>query len=524
VSAVRRCATATVLGIAVLGGVLIGATPASAHPLGNATVNHYHGLHLYPDRVVDKAVVDAAEIPTLQRKSRIDGGGDGVVDAADSTAYAASQCEGMAASTELVVDGARAQFAVISAAYAERPGAIRLVSGRLTCELEAKVDLTDNADVAFASRWDGAGIGWHEITAQATGLTLQGSPFPATSISNELTNYPNDLLSAPLDVREGRLATEPGSGSSTYAAAAALPLAGPIAPLLQKVTNVFDEQVGAENLTVWVALLAMFLAVVLGAGHALLPGHGKTIMAAYLVGRRGRMRDVVAVGATVTLTHTASVLVLGVVLSLGSTLAPTSATQTLAVVSGLIVTVVGLGLVVNAVRRRSANALAMESAARELALVSAGGDVPVAPHAHGYSHGHSHGFGQSHDHGPSHQHGHDHPHKDDSAMRRSWLVGLGVAGGLVPSPSALLVLLAAVALGRGAFGVLLVLAYGVGMAATLTTAGLLFVRLRDRLVSSRIGARASQLGTLTALLPFVTASLVLVVGLVLTLRALGGGL
>ena len=109
-------------------------------------------------------------------------------------------------------------------------------------------------------------------------------------------------------------------------------------------------------------------------------------------------------------------------------------------------------------------------------------------------------------------------------MRRSWLVGLGVAGGLVPSPSALLVLLAAVALGRGAFGVLLVLAYGVGMAATLTTAGLLFVRLRDRLVSSRIGARASQLGMLTALLPFVTASLVLVVGLVLTLRALGGGL
>lgn len=107
---------------------------------------------------------------------------------------------------------------------------------------------------------------------------------------------------------------------------------------------------------------------------------------------------------------------------------------------------------------------------------------------------------------------------------RRGLVGMGIAGGLVPSPSALVVLLAAVALGRTAFGVLLVLSYGLGMAGTLTVAGLLLVRVRDRLERRPEGARR-PLAWVTArwagAVPFTTASLVIVVGLSLAVRSLG---
>jgi len=119
----------------------------------------------------------------------------------------------------------------------------------------------------------------------------------------------------------------------------------------------------------------------------------------------------------------------------------------------------------------------------------------------------------------AHRHGHGHGH----GYGRVGLVGLGVAGGLVPSPSALVVLLlGAVALGRTWFGVLLVLGYGLGMAATLMAAGLLLVRLRDRLerlAANRLGQRLSRV---TAALPMVTAGLVLVVGLGLAARAAVG--
>ncbi|MDQ1727803.1 MAG: nickel/cobalt transporter (NicO) family protein, partial [Frankiaceae bacterium] len=132
---------------------------------------------------------------------------------------------------------------------------------------------------------------------------------------------------------------------------------------------------------------------------------------------------------------------------------------------------------------------------------------------------HEHDHDHDHDHGHHHEH-HDHDH--DGFSRRG-LIGLGAAGGLVPSPSALLVLLATIALGRTAFGVVLVLAYGVGMAGALTLAGLLLVKFRNRLASYGAG-RFHRLGRIAAVLPIVTATLVVVVGLGLALRSFGGSL
>jgi nickel/cobalt transporter (NicO) family protein len=156
----------------------------------------------------------------------------------------------------------------------------------------------------------------------------------------------------------------------------------------------------------------------------------------------------------------------------------------LGVASGLLVVAVGAGMVVNLLRHR---------------------------HAHPHRYDHPHGHGDSHGH--AHAHGHDHrrAHGHPGRPSRWGLAGIGLAGGLVPSPSALLVLLTTVGLGRAVFGVLLVLVYGLGMAATLTGAGLLLVAVGERL------GRLTHL--VAAYAPRVTAGLVVLVGICLTVRA-----
>jgi len=556
--------------------LLVSAPGASAHPLGNFTVNHYDGLRLYTDHVTDNGVEDVAEIPTLQRQGLIDTDGNGRLSDAERAAYAGRQCQAMARAVSVVVGGRRVVFAVTSSSYVERPGAIHLSAARLECDLSGPIRVSGRTGVQVDSSWDGAGVGWHEVTAVGDGVALDRSPFQASSISRELRSYPNNLLSSPLDVRSGSFDVTPGAGSSTYQAARHLPVAGFLVRKLNGLATAFNDTVGAKHLTLGVGLLAIVLSVLLGAGHAFLPGHGKTIMAAYLVGRRGRLRDVVTVGATVTITHTAGVLLLGLAISTTSAFAPTAAEQYLGVVSGLIVALVGVGLLVSALRRRRTPGVAgalrgaphVGEVVQELHLDAAdavpagavlraegGGDVAVLapahphehprphPHPHPHNHGasdaghdhaahdhaaddhaaHDHG---AHDHGAgSHTHGFGRRHShtpSEGGFSRGGLVGLGVAGGLVPSPSALLVLLAATALGRTVFGVVLVLGYGLGMAGALSAAGLLLVKLRGRLDRYADSPRLARADRLLAALPVLTALLVLAVGSGLVLRALGG--
>jgi len=526
-------------GLAALGVLLaisvVLAPAAGAHPLGNATVNHYDGLALFPDRVSVRAVEDIAEIPTLQRAPEIDSNGDGALSGAERARYAAAQCRAHAASARILVGEKRLALAVAGSDYTERPGVIGLRVGRLVCQLGAPAELTRPGTLSVDDQWDSGGIGWHEITAVGHGVLLHNSPFPATSVSDELLRYPNNLLSSPLDVHSGSMQVRPGDAAgSTYRKARTLSTATLPVRALNDLANQFNALVGRKHLTVGVGLLAVLLSMLLGAGHAFLPGHGKTIMAAYLVGRRGRRRDVVIVGATVTLTHTAGVLILGALISVTAAFAPAAAEQDLAIVSGLLVAGVGLGLLISALRRRRGPIVLVEEVqdslvaldAPDRVLVSAAGTAtpPVAAtHPHGHGHGHPHGHGQGHGQGHPHGHGHGHGHGEPERFGRGGLIGLGVAGGLVPSPSALLVLLAAVALGRTAFGVLLVLGYGLGMAGALTAAGLILVRLRGRL--TRLFDGGSPLtARLTAALPLVTSGLVLLVGVGLTLRAVGGSI
>jgi len=477
----RRLVSLALAALGVIGIVLtLPARPASAqpmHPLGNFSVNQAIGLDLYPDRVAVTAIVDLAELPTLQERPAVDTTGDGTVSAPESTAYNTRVCNAMAGAVALRVDGHRVQWSVRPAGFAYRPGSAGLHTSRVSCAFKAAADLTRPATVDLVNGYRADRIGWREITAAGHGVHIAHSPVPVRSVTHSLRSYPADLLGSPLDQRSARLQVEPGDGPS---AGATIHVSGgdPVSRWVAQADRALERLVGG-HLTPFVGALAVLLALTLGAAHAALPGHGKTVMAAYIAGRRGRRRDALTVGAIVTLTHTGGVLVLGLLLTATAGLAGEVVLSWLGIASGILVAAVGVVILAGFLRRRT----------------------PVHHHDHGHSHEHPH------DH-----HGHPHPSRQ---VGRLSLVGMGIAGGLVPSPSALIVLLGAVGLGRTAFGVLLVLAYGAGMAAMLTAAGLVLVRMRDRWASRP----RRTLARLAALAPAGTAALVLCVGLGLAGRA-----
>ena len=491
----RRLARLGLATVGAIGMVLaLPARPASAqptHPLGNFSVNQAIGLALHPDRIAVTAIVDLAELPTLQERPAVDANGDGRVSAAESAAYNSRTCHAMAGAVALRVDGHRVRWSVRPAGFDYRPGSAGLPTSRISCTFDAAADLTRPAIVDLVNGYRADRIGWREITAAGHGVHIVKPPVPARSVTGSLRSYPADLLGSPLDQRSARLKVEPGDEPGA-GATIHLSRGDPVSRWVAAADRKLEGLVGG-HLTPFVGVLAVLLALVLGAAHAALPGHGKTVMAAYIAGRRGRPRDAITVGAIVTLTHTGGVIVLGLLLTATASLAGEAVLSWLGVASGALVAAVGVAMLVGVLRRRTS---------------------VYDRHSHDHDHGHHHRPARDHSHD---HHGPPHSHPSRRARRLS-LVGMGIAGGLVPSPSALIVLLGAVGLGRTAFGVLLVVAYGAGMAAMLTAAGLLLVRVRDRWASRP----RRTLARLTALAPAGTAALVLCVGLGLAGRAVLG--
>jgi nickel/cobalt exporter len=581
VTAARRSA-AVVLAAGVL-FVGIPAGVASAHPLGNFTVNHYDGLTLRTDSVELTSVLDRAEIPTAQLLQQWTDGAEPT--AAQLAEGAGEQCAELLADVSVAVDGTAVEWASTEARMTVVAGAGGLPTLRLTCTSTADADLDGAAEVTVADEHLADRVGWREMTATGEGVALLDPPVPAESVSDELRTYPDDLLASPVDVRTFTVATRPGSGGTAAPVEVLRDSGDPFTAAVTALDRRFEDMVGRRELTPLVGGLAVLLAVLLGCGHALLPGHGKSVMAAYLAGRRGRSRDAVLVGATVTATHTVGVLALGAAITVSSAFAGDQVLRWLGIGSGLLVAAIGAVMLRTALPRWwHGRAVAPVPVARVLAhepvLVGSGVTSTVAaphhdhdhphgdhehehphhdhphdhehphPHPHPHPHDHEHPHGDhehphhdhphgEHDH-PHHDHPHgDHDHGDDHAhgwwsgghshgpgghthgpgSGRGGLIGMGVAGGLVPSPSALIVLLASVGLGRTGFGVVLVLAYGLGMAGTLTAVGLLLVKLRGRLAErySRMD-RSGLVARLASAMPVLTATLVLVVGASLALR------
>lgn len=421
-------------------------TAALGHPLGNFSVNRYSEISISGDRVYVRYALDLAEIPTFQEGAavRAPGFADAVADR-----------------LVLELDGRRVPLTTLDRQVRTRPGAGGLETLRFDAVFAAPAGAAGRA-LEFRDRTFERRLGWREVVVVASGgARLLTSDAPATSASDALRAYPDDLLSSPLDVRSATAQYEPGDGPGVPPALDSRPV-GEAAP------GGFESLVARDELGLGVILVSLLVAMFWGAAHALTPGHGKAIVAGYLVGTRGKPRHAVALGLIVTATHTAGVFALGLVtLLLSRFVVPERLYPWLTLASGVLV--VGVGASVLAGRVRGAR-----------------------DHAH-------------------HHHHHDHPHDHDHG--RGGLLGIGIAAGLLPCPSALVVLLSAIALHRVGFGLALIVAFSVGLAATVTAVGLLAVLAR------RAFGRLSLDGRLVRALPAASAFLILAVGVGITVRA-----
>jgi ABC-type nickel/cobalt efflux system permease component RcnA len=242
----------------------------------------------------------------------------------------------------------------------------------------------------------------------------------------------------------------------------------------------------------WGAVLAgLAMAFGLGAIHALSPGHGKTIVAAYLVGSRGTARHAAFLGGMVTFTHTVSVFFLGLVtLFLSRYVLPETLYPILGTVSGLSIVWIGGTLFYKRYRKAFGR---------------------VHEHAHGHGHHHHHGDGDGH------VHSHVHSHVPESDVTLTGLVALGASGGLVPCPSALVLLLSAVALGRVGLGLILLVAFSAGLATVLTAIGMTVLFAKNLLPDSQKTAGSAVF----RYLPVASAAVITAVGILMTAVALG---
>lgn len=487
--------------------VVIAGGSAYAHPLGNFSVNRFSGLEVRLDGVLIHYVVDMAEIPTFQELRRVDGDGD--VDGAELLAHARRVAPGLLDNVDLEANGRPVDLSLEYAKATLEKGQAGLDVLRIEATFAGSLPSAESR-LAYEDRNFRARLGWSEVIAySAGGQSIASSSVPSRSTSDELRSYPRDLLSSPLDVTSADIEVSPRAhgGSDVN------PVGKSSRDLQDPFGTAFLALVERDPTpTLW--FVAVVVAMGVGALHALGPGHGKMVMAAYLVGAEGRLRDALIMGIAVSLMHTASVVVLGIITLWASSLfPPESVYPWLSLTAGVVVMTLGAWLL--GARLRARRGLGRSGWAKWL------GPTPGWA-----SHGHVHAWGgHGSDPGPSDQR-HSHPHAagappgthdhklplGTSPISRRGLTAVALGGGLLPSPSALVVLLGAVALDRVLFGTALVAAFSMGLAAALTVVGGLVLRARTVVVGQG-GCRAADL------LPILAAGAVFVLGMALTARA-----
>ncbi len=469
------------------------ATAAGAHPLGNFSINHLTQVRISRDRVDLRYILDQAEIPTFQERG------------VPPSEILARKRDEVGRRLTATLDG--------------RPLALRLTPGGEITHPPGqgglpltRVELRLTAPVAGAHQvvlQDGTypdRVGWKAIIAQPGTGTAVRSSAPSGDPTNELRSYPTDKLQSPLNERMASFSSAPGQGTliaprEAGAGATTTNLGG------DGFAGVFSSAAAGKG----VLVLFLLAAFAWGAIHALSPGHGKTMVAAYLVGTRGTARHAMVLGAITTVTHTIGVFALGgVTLVLAQYVLPEQLYPWLSLASGLIVVTIGAVALRSRMRWRRAQR-------GPPAAIPEPREHAHHPHEHalapssanavpGDSHGHS---DHHHSHGPGHHH---HPAPDRITWRA--LVGMGASAGVIPCPSALVVLLGAIAQHQVALGLVLILSFSLGLAATLTALGLAVVW------AHRATTRLSFTGPLVTALPALSTALIIGLGLLLTARAI----
>ncbi len=440
--------------------LLILAVSAAAHPLGNFSVNQYSRLEVEKSNIKIRQILDMAEIPTFQAQSTIDTDKDGKMSDAELNVYADQIAPQIISNLFLTVNNQPVEIAAQKKNILLHTGEGNLPTIRFELDLIGKLSsLQEINRVNFENKNYTERIGWNEIViARAGDIGVFDSTAFGSGVTNEIQTYPQETLDAPLRERKAEFSftsgTTPVSSKLLQNRDGHLTVA-----VLQK--DKLAELISVPEITLSIALFGLLLAFGLGAMHAMSPGHGKTVVGAYLVGSRGTMKHAAFLGLTVTVTHTLGVFALGLITLFASNyILPEKIMPFLGFISGLLVLYIGLTMF----KTRLFSILGWEKAGH---------------------HGHSHDE-HAHD-GNTHTHdGNTHSHLPPEAVSWKSLLALGISGGLLPCPSALVLMLSSISLGRIGYGLILTIAFSFGLAATLTSVGLIFLYVGKTFGGSRL--------------------------------------
>ncbi len=465
---------------------------AHAHPLGQFSINHFARIEMGSERVRVRYVIDLAEVPTFQASQLADTDSNGSLSDGELNDYLEKIAPGYVENLVLMAGGKRVPLdRTGTTEIGLLPGtsgsqAMGLAILRIVLNLEGRVDIrSQTIHFTFEDRNESARPGWRELVlSHGDGIAVFNSTIFGNSLTDELKAYPENPTLAPLGERSGEWdATE----SKVPAGARPLSLRDGRPVIAAK--DRFAELIAVPKLTPGIVLIGLIFAMVLGGVHALSPGHGKTIVGAYLIGSRGTPGHAALLGLTVTITHTLGVYALGIITLFASKyVLPEKLYPILSLISGLLVLAIGLTMFAKRIRNIKGH---------------------HSHHSHSHAHDHHH-----HHHGIGHSHTHAPLHDESGSITAKSLVALGISGGIIPCPSALIVMLAAISLNRIAYGLVLIVAFSFGLAIVLTAVGIAFVyggKLIDRIPAGNRWLR---------LIPAFSSLVIAVAGGLIVLQAL----
>lgn len=500
---------------------------ALAHPMGNLSVNHYARLEPGAKGIAVTYVLDLAEIPTFELLQTWNLAKDAPKDVLE--AKAAEQARSWVSALKFTEGGKVLRAVVQSTELAVTDGAGNLPVFRITTHLsvEASGGRFEYEDGNYPTR-----AGWREVVVRpGAGSDVSKASHGDVDLSLGLTSYPQDPTKAPPQATKAWFEWKPVAPTVTEvrkpvveaSVAAAVPVETASAPEVRgsrppeaqsagtvQRDDAISKLLRTKNLS-WAMLATLLgLAFWFGALHALEPGHGKTMVAAYLVGERGTAKHAVILGCMVTFTHTISVFALGLAtMFLSQYVMPEKISKVLGVVSGLSIFWIG----------------AMMLWRRYRALSGHGHDHGHDHHHH-HDHSHDHHHHHDHDHSHSHDHthgglththdGHTHSHVPEGDISIGSLIALGASGGLVPCPSALILLLSAISIGRVALGMVLLLSFSMGLAIVLMATGLLVLYAKNLFPEGK-----AESSSFFRYMPVVSATAIVIIGVAMTGVALG---
>ncbi|NEC88510.1 nickel/cobalt transporter [Streptomyces sp. SID12501] len=473
-NAVKRRLTRWTAGLVLAAaGSGLAAAPAQAHPTDEIVQQAY----LTPDgsRLDVQLVLIPGVLVAPAFAKALDTDGDARLGADETAAHA----QRVMSALGLKAGGQAVPLELTRSTYADY-ALLAAAGGAVTLDLTATLP-SGGDSVTFTNRYDPPGTS--PTTVQANVLVPAGEPAEPANVerADEGRTITIDLPDAPASaVTSPNSARQAASDSDAMLGALRSPLSSP-----------------------WALPALIGTCALLGAFHALTPGHGKALLASYLVGAHSTSRQAVILGGVITVTHTASVIALGAaVLFAGQFIVPGVLVPVLEVASGLVVLVLGIRLLRRRWPRKG-----------ETAHAHSHGHAHPHPHPHADAHGDA---GQGgHTHGPD---GHHHHHLPVMPTTFRSIATMGVSGGIVPCPEALTVLLLAIGLGRTALGLTMIIAFSVGLAGVLVGLGLILVHTRAGLERFR----GSGPGPVMRWLPTASAGVVTVLGLTIAVNGVGG--